>query len=567
MKIKPVEIGGMIIDPIHLIPAGILTTTPDTCERFSREGYVGGVVTKTTTSLSRFGNQEPTFVQVAPNAFINAVGYKNIGIKKFLEEFSDVNPLKPIGASITSTSVKGFGYLARNIRGPFRFIEGVVSCPHTQGYGVEGGFSSPEIIREVTEAIVKESNGMPVGIKLPPDTSKIKDLAKAAKDGGATFLSGVNTIRGTVIDDYTGKPILTNRFGGISGEGVSGVGIECTYLMRKAVKDLPFIMGLGIESAKTGRQYLQAGKHDVALYIGTALRGMNTDQVNEFFRRFEDDLLNDTNEAEKMVTKEWIMRYEPYKIVNVEEKGEEIKVFTFDKGIKASPGQFVFVRLPRKGRKSSEKPFSIARNNPLTIAVRKVGDFTSRMYDLDVGDEVMNRGPYGSRIKITNGKAFLVGGGTGLAPMYSIATELKEPTIFMGARTEEELLFEKEFSELGEVIVTTDDGSKGRKEFVTDALERYLHEDRIDSNSFFYNCGPERMLKKAVDIEINYTKPENILTSIERYSACGVGVCGLCSLEGSRSCVDGPFHDAKFLKNSEDFGNFKKDAKGAKVPI
>ncbi len=561
MKLKPVKIGDMEIDPVFAIPSGIITTSPDTCELFSREVYVGAVVTKSITPRPRLGNREPIFAQVTSNTFINAVGYTNPGSEETLKEFSEINPEKPVIASITAPSVKSFEYLARNIEEPFSAIEVVLSCPHTKSYGVEGGFNDPEITYVVTEAVVKET-GLPVIVKFAPDTSKIKDLARAAKKGGASALSGLNTVRGTVIDDYTGKHILTNKFGGLSGKGMSGVGVECISLMRNAVKDLPIIGGLGNESARIGRQYINAGA-DV-LYIGTALRAMSTKQINEFFRRYEADLLNNFNEAEKMVTKEWIMKHKPYKIINVEEKGDEIKVFTFDKAIKkAEPGQFFFTWLPRK----AEKPFAIAYDNPLTLVVRKVGKFTSRMFELERGNEVMVRGPYGKGFPITNEESYLVFGGLGAAPMYFLATKLENPTIFMGATTEKELLFEREFSKQGNLIVSTDDGSKGEKGFVTNTLENYLCKENIGKHPWFYNCGPEIMMKKAVETERNYTLPERIFASVERYTPCGVGICGRCSMDGYRTCVDGPVFDGFFLKHSEDFGIFKRDVRGAKVPI
>jgi dihydroorotate dehydrogenase electron transfer subunit len=371
-----------------------------------------------------------------------------------------------------------------------------------------------------------------------------------------------------VIDDYTGKPILTNRFGGLSGEGISGIGVECVSLMRKAVKDLPIIGGLGIESAKTARQYLSAGAN--ALYVGTALRGMDTIKVNKFFKKLEIDIGNDwSNDAEEMVSKEWIMDYKPFKITDIKNKGKEIKIFEFDKRIEAEPGQFVFAWIPR----NSEKPFSIAYDDPLTIAVRKVGDFTSRMFDLEIGDEVMMRGPYGKPFFYVGGseRAYLVGGGTGLAPINFLASRLK-PTIFMGARTKDELLFEKELSERGEVIISTDDGSKGRKGFVTDILEEYLPEN-VKEDYWFYNCGPEKMMKSAIDIEEKYiipppeVSPERIYASVERYTPCGVGICGRCALNGSRTCVDGPVYDSFDLKRFKDFGKNKRDARGSLIPI
>lgn len=566
MKLKPVAIGDMVIDPIFIIPSGIITTTPDTCEYFSKEVYVGAVVTKSVTPKPKLGNREPILAQASSSTFINAVGYTNVGLKEFLKEFSDVHPEKPLIASITAPSVKSFEYLARNIREPFSAIESVLSCPHTKGYGVEGGFNNPDVTREVTEAVVKESGGLPVIVKLAPDTGKIKDLARAAKEGGASALSGVNTVRGTVIDDYTGKPVLTNRYGGLSGEGVSGVGVECISLMRKAVKDLPIIGGLGIESGRTARQYLSAGAN--ALYVGTALRGMDTIKVNEFFRRLECDTWNGwSNDAERMVSKEWTMNYKPFKIKDIKERGKDIKIFTFDKSIAADPGQFVFTWLPRK----SEKPFSVAYDNPLTLAVRKVGNFTSKTFDLEIGDEIMVRGPYG---KPFGGHGFpeplLVGGGTGLAPLYFMANRSRNPTIFMGARTKDELLFEEEFSKEGNVIIATDDGSKGKKEFVTDALARYLSENTIKDTSNFYNCGPEVMMTKAVSIEEKYVTsrgPERIFASIERYTPCGVGICGRCSINGSRTCVDGPVYDSWQLNQFKDFGKNKRNTKGTLVPI
>ena len=115
MKLKPVQLGEMKIDPIFVIPSGVITTTTDTCEKFSREGYVGAVYTKSITPKPKRGNREPIIAQSTQDTFINAVGYTNVGLKEVLREFSDVKPIKPIIASITAPSVKGFEYLARNI--------------------------------------------------------------------------------------------------------------------------------------------------------------------------------------------------------------------------------------------------------------------------------------------------------------------------------------------------------------------------------------------------------------------------------------------------------------------
>jgi dihydroorotate dehydrogenase subfamily 1 len=584
MTLKAVYIGDAVIDPPFAIPAGIVTTMPDTCEFFSNNIHVGAVVPKTATPIPRLGNREPMFAQQSPTAFANAVGYTNPGIKEFLKEFAEVHSNKTIIESMTASSTKMFEYMAKNIIKPAKAVEVVLSCPHTKGYGTVGGFNNPDITYEVTEAVVKQT-GLPVIVKLAPDPAKIKELALAAKKAGAKALSGVNTVRGRVIDDYTGKPILTNQFGGLSGEGVSGIGVECVSIMRKAVgPDMPIMGGLGIGSASIARQYKYAGAN--GFYVGTALRGMSTKKIDRFFRQFEQDLINGTDEAGKMVTKEWIMKYTPYKVVDSKLQGSDLNILTFDKGMDANPGQFVFAHLPRKG----EKPLSIANDNPLVLAVRKVGDFTSRTYELDVGSEVMVRGPYGNGFDINHNyqvtlkellekktdwknQDILVAGGTGAAPIYSLAKKLdefpsEEIMIFLGAKTRSELLFRDELAKHGKLIVSTDDGSEGLKEFVTDTLARYLAENPIKRNTYFYNCGPEKMMKKAVGIESAYAPKERISASIERYTSCGVGICGRCSARGlGRACVDGPVYTAVQLEASEDFGKFKREAHGIRVPI
>jgi len=79
----------------------------------------------------------------------------------------------------------------------------------------------------------------------------------------------------------------------------------------------------------------------------------------------------------------------------------------------------------------------------------------------------------------------------------------------------------------------------------------------------FFNCGPEPMMKAAVDVQLPYS--DNIECSVERYMKCGVGICGVCSCDGYRTCVDGPvFPYRSFLKSSEMFGRVHR-AKNTKI--
>jgi len=97
------------------------------------------------------------------------------------------------------------------------------------------------------------------------------------------------------------------------------------------------------------------------------------------------------------------------------------------------------------------------------------------------------------------------------------------------------------------VWVTTNDGSFGKKGFISESLQRRLNEIETKEHTpkekiVFYNCGPEAMIKTIIPIEEKYALKENIYCSIENITKCGVGICGSCaSKTGKRTCVDGPF--------------------------
>lgn len=213
------------------------------------------------------------------------------------------------------------------------------------------------------------------------------------------------------------------------------------------------------------------------------------------------------------------------------------KTFVTDAKIKAKPGQFIMVWLPRK----AEKPFSITDNNPLTFTVMTVGPFTKTLNtQIKKGDKVWYRGPFGKgTFKEVKGKKILVSGGCGCVPLYFLTKKLKikkASRVIVGAKTKKELLFEKRFKKLGfKVIVTTDDGSAGIKGFTTDVLEKILAKEKI---ACVYGCGPELMLKKIANICKRFKTKYQL--SLEALMKCGFGVCGSCSRGEKLICHDGP---------------------------
>jgi len=133
----------------------------------------------------------------------------------------------------------------------------------------------------------------------------------------------------------------------------------------------------------------------------------------------------------------------------------------------------------------------------------------------------------------------------------------------IGAKTAKELVYLEQLQQMGEVLVSTDDGSKGHRGLVPDLLKRYLRE-KDPRDVHFFNCGPEIAMEKVDKIEREYSSPEKICHLVERMTCCGVGICGKCSTPGGkRACVDGPVFSADEFTP----GQYTRDKTGKKVKI
>lgn len=212
------------------------------------------------------------------------------------------------------------------------------------------------------------------------------------------------------------------------------------------------------------------------------------------------------------------------------------KTFVTDIKIKAKPGQFILAWLPRL----AERPFAIVNDSPLTFTVVKVGSFTRALHELKKDDKIWFRGPFGQGVFRKRGRShLLVGGGYGVAPLYFLAKRLpnkRKSTIIVGAKTKKELLFEKKFKDLGlGVLVSTEDGSRGKKGLATDWMKEMPLGKKIDC---VYACGPEAMLKGVVEICQSFKKKYQVC--LEAIIKCGFGVCGSCTRGSRLACHDGP---------------------------
>ncbi len=250
------------------------------------------------------------------------------------------------------------------------------------------------------------------------------------------------------------------------------------------------------------------------------------------------------------------------KITDIIDEARGVKTFFFDFDIDAKPGNFVMVWLPGV----SEKPFAIAYTEPAAITVKALGSYTHQLFGARKGDRLWIRGPYGNAFTdfVARGKKYLIAGGTGAAPIAMLAEALGDvPTIFLGGRTKDDLVFEERLRRCSELFVSTNDGSKGVHGVVTDIFDYASVEKGVQ----FFVCGPEKMMLATCRKAVQYTEPENIFCSVEKHMKCARGVCGQCDLGGYRVCTDGPVFSYAQLMECKDFGASKRDMSGCAVPL
>ncbi len=538
------ELFGKKVSGMFTIPSGIVTTNVSTIELIANEiAEIGIITTKSIGPEPRKGNVEPILTQYAPGSFMNAVGLTNPGADEFAEQLKHLKLPKDkfLLTSIFGKDVSEFVDVAEKLAPYSDGLELNLSCPHAEGYGMAIGQDADLVWRYVKA--VKENVNIPVIPKLTPNVSNIGEIAKAAKDAGADAICAINTV-GPGYFTIDSHPVLTNRVGGMSGVSIVPIGLKCVKDISEVV-DIPIIAVGGISGANDVRAYADAGASFFG--VGSALAGMSTQNLKNYFRLLQQDIEEQTDWV-KNFSSLVDMSFKQYELQKNNKLAEDMSLLVFDQDINTRPGQFVFAWIPGKG----EKPFSVLDDKPLTLAVKDYGCFSHELLNLKPGSKVYFRGPYGISVTKQEGvQPVLVSGGTGFAALYQIAKMYKDPYMIMGAKDKEHLFYLEEAQQQGLVSVITEDGSHGYKGVVTDILEECMIGNKgpewtWDGKLVFYNCGPKAMIDAIMPIELTFTSPANIYNSIDYVTKCGVGICGSCSSDdGRRICVDGPFLEQK----------------------
>ena len=234
------------------------------------------------------------------------------------------------------------------------------------------------------------------------------------------------------------------------------------------------------------------------------------------------------------------MRQEIFTVISNERIARDVFRMTLSGNTDAITASGQFVNLLIEGQ-FLRRPISVCDwdRDSLTLIYKVVGVGTEKMSTYEKGKEIdilVGLGN-GYDTSVSGTRPLLIGGGVGVPPVYGLCKRLvvegKKPTVILGFNTSEDVFYEDEFKALGaDVFVTTVDGSRGIRGFVTNAMENleYTH---------FYTCGPEPMLKAVYKVTTTSGQ-----MSFEERMGCGFGACMGCScktLTGyKRICKEGP---------------------------
>ena len=229
-------------------------------------GY-GAIICKGTSLQPRVGNDPPRIVE-APSGMLNAIGLQNPGVEVVAGDYA----LRwgawdfPVIVNVVGDSVEDYVAVVRrledapNIAG----IELNISCPNVGAAGLMFGVDA-RLAGEVTTA-VRAATKRPLIVKLTPNVTDMVAIARAIVDAGADALSAVNTYVGMSLDLETGRPVLANISGGLSGPAIRPLALHAVYTVAGAVP-VPVIASGGVTSGQDAVEFILAGA--TAVQVGT----------------------------------------------------------------------------------------------------------------------------------------------------------------------------------------------------------------------------------------------------------------------------------------------------------
>ncbi len=237
-------------------------------EEFYPLSELGGISVKGTTGSRRNGNLPPRIAET-PSGMLNSVGLQNPGIDKFIS--TELPYLKTKGtvviANIAGSTADEYREVALKLDSTdVDMIEVNISCPNVKAGGAAFGVSC-EGAAQITK-IIRNATSKPVMMKLSPNVTNIADIAKACEAEGADAVSLINTLLGMRIDIKTGRPVLHNNVGGLSGPAIFPVAVRMVWQVANAV-NIPVCGMGGISTWEDAVEMMMAGASVVQ--VGAAI--------------------------------------------------------------------------------------------------------------------------------------------------------------------------------------------------------------------------------------------------------------------------------------------------------
>lgn len=237
-------------------------------EEFFDLSLLGGISVKGTTGARRNGNLPPRIAET-PSGMLNSVGLQNPGIDHFIKVELPYLKTKNtvVIANIAGSDEKEYEEIARKLdKTDVDMIEVNISCPNVKAGGAAFGVSCSGA-GHIT-SVVRKATSKPVMMKLSPNVTDITEIAKACEAEGADAVSLINTLLGMRIDIRSGRPVLHNNVGGLSGPAVFPIAVRMVWQTANAVKIPVCGMG-GVSSWEDAVELMMAGASLVQ--VGAAL--------------------------------------------------------------------------------------------------------------------------------------------------------------------------------------------------------------------------------------------------------------------------------------------------------
>jgi dihydroorotate dehydrogenase (NAD+) catalytic subunit len=273
-----------------ILASGLMGVSSASLKLVEKNG-VGAVTLKSIGPLERHGHANPT-IYAWEHGITNAVGLSNPGIDESLLIIREtIKTLKiPVIISVFADKIDNYVKIVDKLL-PLNpsIIELNLSCPNTEDEFGKMFALDPHITEKVVRAVKKLSQKIKVFVKLTADASNIAEIAKTAETGGADGITAINTISGLIIDIRLRKPILTNKFGGISGPAIKPIAVRAVYNIYKAVK-IPIIGIGGVMKGEDVVEFIMAGATAVGIGSGIYYRGLNifkkaTEEMRMFMKK------------------------------------------------------------------------------------------------------------------------------------------------------------------------------------------------------------------------------------------------------------------------------------------